>query len=113
MTAELCETNLVLSEVDSGKRHGPRPLTLDEVAARIISRSVPDGECLIWTGATTRGYGMVLARGTEAVAAEIARDGIWQVVARHGMSYQHALRIRNGWHPKKAYQPALAEESVA
>jgi hypothetical protein len=39
---------------------------------------------------------------TEAVAAEIARDGIWPVVVRHGMSYQHALRIRNGWRPEIA-----------
>ena len=43
---------------------------------------------------------------TEAVAAEIARDGLWPVVGRHGLSYGHALRIRRGWRPKKPYQPA-------
>ena len=49
---------------------------------------------------------------TEAIAAEIERDGIWQIVVRHGMSYQHAMRIRNGWRPKKPYQP-VAIEAVA
>jgi len=178
MTAELCETNLALSEVVSGKRHGPRPLTLAEVAARIISRSVPDGSCLIFTGyKTPNGYGMIGARGihpkpiyvhrvvfaaahglpvtgawaggresshlcdrqracvnlahlaaephaanmdripgsrrgrptffdTEAIAVEIERDGIWPVIVRHELSYQHALRIRNGWRPKKPYRPS-------
>ncbi|MCX7335493.1 MAG: HNH endonuclease signature motif containing protein [Hyphomicrobiales bacterium] len=175
MIAELCASDLSLSEVPSDRRRGPKPRTLAEVAARIISRSVPDGECLIWTGALARGgYGMVTARGlrdkpiyvhrvvfaahhgedptwgsglelshlcgvpacvnvahlvvephaanmgripedrrgrhtafdTEAVAAEIAREDIWQVVVRHGLSYGHAARIRNGWRPKKAYRPA-------
>jgi hypothetical protein len=179
MITELSDPNLTLSEVESGKRRGPRPRTLAEVAAHIIRRSVPDGDCLIWTGAKVRGYGMVLARGvhpkplyahrvilaaahgfpvtgawaggresshlcdrqkacvnlahlvaephaanmdripesrrgrptffdTEAVAAEITRDGIWPVVIRHGMSYKHALSIRNGWRPKKSYCPPLA-----
>ena len=162
-------------------RKGPAPRTLAEVAAGIISRTIPGpGGCLIWTGFTTPdGYGMVSARGlsqqplyvhrivfaaahpgayaggresshlcdrqracvnvahltaeshaanmaripqsrrgrptffdTEAVAAEIERDGIWQVVVRHGMSYQHAMRIRKGWRPKKPYQP-VAIEAVA
>jgi len=176
MTAELCETNLALSEVVSDKRHGPRPFTLAEVASRIISRSAPDGDCLIWSGPKARGYGMVLARGihprpiyvhrvvfaaayglpvtgawgggregshlcgqkacvnvahlvaeshagnmdripgsrrgrptrfdTEAIAVEIERDGIWPVIVRREMSYQHALRIRNGWRPKKPYRPS-------
>jgi hypothetical protein len=42
---------------------------------------------------------------TETVAAEIVRDGIWPVVLRHGMSYAHAARIRNGWRPKNATPP--------
>ena len=42
---------------------------------------------------------------TEAVAAEIVRDGIWPVAIRHGMSYAHAARIRSGWRPKKALRP--------
>lgn len=168
-------------------RKGPPPRTLAEVAAGIISRTVPgeDG-CLLFTGTLTpKGYGMVLARGlsdkplyvhrvvlaaahglpligpwaggresshtcarkacvniahlvaethaenmariprnqggrptffdTEAIAGEIERDGIWQVIVRHQMSYQHAMRIRGGWRPKKPYcpSPAVLDESVA
>ena len=181
MIAELCESILTLSEVKPRNLRGPRPQTLAEAAAHIISRSVPDGDCLIFTGAKARGgYGIIGARGlsdkplyahrvvfaavhggdawsggresshlcdqqracvklahlvaeshaanmdripesrrgrptlfdTEAVAAEIERDGIWPVVVRHGMSYQHALRIRNGWRPKKAYRPITAETQI-
>ena len=177
MIAELYEKDLTLSEVEHGKHRGPRPQTLAEAAAHIISKAVPDGDCLIWTGAKALGgYGIIGARGlsdkplyvhrvvfaafhggdawsggresshlcdrqracvklahlvaeshaanmdripesrrgrptlfdTEAVAAEIERDGIWPVVVRHGMSYAHALRIRNGWRPKKAYRPVPA-----
>jgi len=156
--------------------HGPAPRTLAEVAAGIISKAVPDGACLIFTGSVLpNGYGQVFARGlwpaplyvhrvifahhngwfpvravhgvevshlcdrkacvnpahliaeshadnmariprnrggrptfydTEAVAAEIERDGIWPVIVRHGMSYQHALRIRAGWRPQKPYHPS-------
>jgi hypothetical protein len=50
-----------------------------------------------------RGHPMVF--DTEAVAAEIERDGVWPVVVRYGMSYQHARRIRNGWRPKNETQP--------
>jgi hypothetical protein len=158
--------------------HGPAPRRLAEVAAAIISRSVSDGNCLIFTGSVLpNGYGQVLARGlspaplyvhrvifahhngwfpvravdgqevshlcgrkacvnpahlvaeshaanmariprnrggrptlfdTEAVAAEIERDGIWPVIVRHRMSYQHALRIRAGWRPQKPYRPSPA-----
>lgn len=173
--AALCETTLVLSEVVSER--DPRSAELADLAARITSRSVPDGDCLIWAGTKTRtGYGIVHARGihpkpvyvhrvvfaathgwapvrgdgvelshlchrpdcvnvehlvdeshaanmaripehrrgrpvrfdTEAVAACIAEDGIWAAVVRYGMSYQHALRIRNGWRPKKSGQPSPA-----
>jgi hypothetical protein len=170
----LCEQYLLLSEVESRRPKGPRPKSLAEVAAGLISRTVPDGDCLIFTGAKAgAGYGQVLARAiypkplrahrvvyaahhggipagcdvshlcdrkdclnvehlvaeahaanmaripehhrgrpvrfdTEAVAACIAEDGIWQAVVRYGMSYQHALRIRNGWRPKKSGQPTPA-----
>ena len=181
MTAELCEKDFTLSEVKPRNRRGPSPRTLAEVAANIISKAVPDGDCLIFTGCKVRGgYGTVTARGlsdkplyahrvvfaafhggdawsggresshlcdqqracvnlahlvaeshaanmdripesrrgrptlfdTEAVAAEIERDGIWPVVVRHGMSYAHGMRIRNGWRPKKAYRPVLATSAT-
>ena len=35
---------------------------------------------------------------------------VWSAVVRFGMSYQHALRIRNGWRPKKSGQPTPLPE---
>lgn len=46
---------------------------------------------------------------TEAIAAEIERDGIWPVIARHGMSYQHAVRIRSGWRPRACLRSGRIE----
>lgn len=40
---------------------------------------------------------------TEAVAAYIDEHGLWPAITHFHMSYGHALRIRRGWRPKKAY----------
>jgi hypothetical protein len=38
----------------------------------------------------------------EAIARDIAdHDGdVWPAIRRYGVSYGHALRIRNGWRPR-------------
>ena len=39
----------------------------------------------------------------ELVAAEIRRHGgnVWPARRRFGISYEHALRVRRGWRPKR------------
>jgi len=38
---------------------GPKPMPLE----RIWTRGVRDGQCLLWTGATVRGYGVITRSG--------------------------------------------------
>jgi hypothetical protein len=91
-----CGPELSLWEVE--RRKGPRPRSQVALAKHILDRAVASSDgCLLWPGAQTKGYGMVMARAWHPTSPQQVHRVVYEVVkgpVPAGSEVSHLCAVR-------------------